>query len=430
MNDLKIINANKLLYTTLEDTEFIVDQILPVGLHIFCGAPKVGKSWLMLDLCIRVSKGEKLFNLNTKQCDVLYLALEDTYQRLQKRLFKLTDDIGSNFHLTIESNKIANGLLIQLENAIKQFPNTKLIIIDTLQKIRRQTNDLNYACDYGEISTLKSFADRNKIAIILVHHLRKQDDNDVFNKISGTTGIMGSSDTTFILEKKSRDESIATLYVTGRDVEYQTFTLKFENRVINVRYSVYDKPKNEYGRWYLGTTKTKNGVRQISISDTLLRALANYKSKQQSLKALYGKEYHSYRFEEIKNKYGKLQEYQIVENEKGVLTMRPANMVFTKPDGTFCGTDIINYPFKSIHNELGIKNCRFYDLRGSFATTILRNGVEIRDVADVLGHKEIETTENHYISSTNETRKDVTDVFDRTMDSMVIDDVIQYSLVK
>lgn len=241
MNDLKIINANKLLYTTLEDTEFIVDQILPVGLHIFCGAPKVGKSWLMLDLCIRVSKGEKLFNLNTKQCDVLYLALEDTYQRLQKRLFKLTDDIGSNFHLTIESNKIANGLLIQLENAIKQFPNTKLIIIDTLQKIRRQTNDLNYACDYGEISTLKSFADRNKIAIILVHHLRKQDDNDVFNKISGTTGIMGSSDTTFILEKKSRDESIATLYVTGRDVEYQTFTLKFENCRWNLLEHDYQK---------------------------------------------------------------------------------------------------------------------------------------------------------------------------------------------
>lgn len=206
--------------------------------------------------------------------------------------------------------------------------------------------------------------------------------------------------------------------------------IDFENRVINVRYSVYDKPKNEYGRWYLGTTKTKNGVRQISISDTLLRALANYKSKQQSLKALYGKEYHSYRFEEIKNKYGKVQEYQIVENEKGVLTMHPANMVFTKPDGTFCGTDIINYPFKIIHNELGIKNCRFYDLRGSFATTILRNGVEIRDVADVLGHKEIETTENHYISSTKETRKDATDVFDRTMDSMVINDVIQYSLVK
>ena len=228
MEDLKIINADNLLYTTLTESEFIVDEILPVGLHIFCGAPKVGKSWLMLDLCIKVSKGEELWGLKTNKCDVLYLALEDTHQRLQKRLFKLTDDIDSNFHIAIESNKITNGLVIQLENAIKQYPNTKLVVIDTLQKIRKQNNDINYSADYGEMSTLKEFADKNKLAIILVHHLRKQDDSDVFNKISGTTGIMGSSDTTFILEKKSRDDSVATLFVTGRDVEYQTFTLRFE----------------------------------------------------------------------------------------------------------------------------------------------------------------------------------------------------------
>ena len=228
MEDLKIINADNLLYTTLTESEFIVDEILPVGLHIFCGAPKVGKSWLMLDLCIKVSKGEELWGLKTNKCDVLYLALEDTHQRLQKRLFKLTDDIDSNFHIAIESNKITNGLVIQLENAKKQYPNIRLVVIDTLQKVRKQNNDINYSADYGEMTTLKEFADKNKLAIILVHHLRKQDDSDVFNKISGTTGIMGSSDTTFILEKKSRDDSVATLFVTGRDVEYQTFTLRFE----------------------------------------------------------------------------------------------------------------------------------------------------------------------------------------------------------
>ena len=228
MEDLKIINADNLLYTTLAENEFIVDEILPVGLHLFCGAPKVGKSWLMLDLCIKVSKGEEIWNLKTNKCDVLYLALEDTYSRLQKRLFKLTDEIDSNFHIAIESNKITNGLVMQLENAIKQYPNTRLVVIDTLQKVRKQSNDVNYSADYGDISTLKAFADKNKLAIILVHHLRKQDDSDVFNKISGTAGIMGSSDTTFILEKKSSDDSVATLYVTGRDVEYQTFTLRFE----------------------------------------------------------------------------------------------------------------------------------------------------------------------------------------------------------
>lgn len=187
MEDLKIINADNLLYTSLGETEFIIEEILPIGLHIFCGAPKVGKSWLMLDLCIKVSKGEELWNLKTNQCDVLYLALEDTHQRLQKRLFRLTDEIGSNFHIAIESNKITNGLVMQLEQALKQYSNIRLVVIDTLQKIRKQSNDINYSADYGEISLLKAFADKNKIAIILVHHLRKQDDSDVFNKISGTT---------------------------------------------------------------------------------------------------------------------------------------------------------------------------------------------------------------------------------------------------
>ena len=81
-----------------------------------------------------------------------------------------------------------------------------------------------------------------------------------------------------------------------------------------------------------------------------------------------------------------------------------------------------------IHNELGIKKCRFYDLRGSYATTNLRNGVEIRDVADILGHKYIETTENFYISSTEQNKKDVTTAFDKVMTSELINDIIKYEI--
>ena len=81
-------------------------------------------------------------------------------------------------------------------------------------------------------------------------------------------------------------------------------------------------------------------------------------------------------------------------------------MVFTKRDGLYSGTDVIKYPFKIIRNELGIK-ARFYDLRGSFATTSLRSGCEIKDIAEVLGHRRIETTEEYYISSTKEDKKNV-----------------------
>lgn len=79
----------------------------------------------------------------------------------------------------------------------------------------------------------------------------------------------------------------------------------------------------------------------------------------------------------------------------------------------YSGTDIIRYPFKIIHHELGINKCRFYDLRGSYATQVLRNGAEIRDFADILGHSKIETTENYYISSTETSRKEANEILEK-----------------
>lgn len=111
----------------------------------------------------------------------------------------------------------------------------------------------------------------------------------------------------------------------------------------------------------------------------------------------------------MKNKYGKLVEYKIVENNS---KNNEVDMVFTRKDGTYSGTDIVKYPFKIIHHELGIK-FRFYDLRGSFATISLRNGCEIKDIAEILGHNRIETTEKYYISSTTEDKKNVTEIFEK-----------------
>ncbi len=91
-------------------------------------------------------------------------------------------------------------------------------------------------------------------------------------------------------------------------------------------------------------------------------------------------------------------EYKVIESQ---LRNNKIQMVFTRKDGTYSGTDIVKYPFKIIHHELGI-SCRFYDLRGSFATISLRNGCEIKDIAEVLGHKRIETTEKYYIECTKE----------------------------
>ena len=179
--------------------------------------------------------------------------------------------------------------------------------------------------------------------------------------------------------------------------------IDLKNRIIKINKTVYAKDKEKKGRWYLGTTKTAGSCREIYICDTLYLVLSNYKKIQNEYKKEYGKKYKRYSLDKVKNKYGKLIEYRVIESNSN---RNRIEMVFTRKDGTYSGTDIVRYPFKIIHNELGIK-CRFYDLRGSFATITLRNGCEIKDVAEVLGHKRIETTEKYYISSTKEDKKRV-----------------------
>ena len=183
--------------------------------------------------------------------------------------------------------------------------------------------------------------------------------------------------------------------------------IDFENRTINIKHNVYSKTKNEKGKWYIGSTKTEKGERQVYICDTLLKLLKKFKNKQEMDRNKYKKEYYSYCLDEVKNKYGKVVEYKIIENRGIKRTSNRINLVFVNKKGRYSGTETIRYPFKVIHNEMGIKDCRFYDLRGTYATKLLRNGLEIRDVADILGHVKIETTENYYIMSTKDNRNDI-----------------------
>ena len=185
--------------------------------------------------------------------------------------------------------------------------------------------------------------------------------------------------------------------------------------IIKVNHNVYDKKKDEKGRWYLGSTKTVTGTREIYIGKTLLTALRNYKKKQDYYKKIFCFSYHHYHLENVTNEYGKITEYRIVENQNNIINISEVDFVFTRYDGLYTGTDFIRQPFSVIHNELDIKDCRFYDLRGSFATISLRNGCEIKDIAEVLGHKRIETTEKYYISSTKEDKKKVGKCFEKNI---------------
>ncbi|MDO5569798.1 MAG: site-specific integrase [bacterium] len=202
--------------------------------------------------------------------------------------------------------------------------------------------------------------------------------------------------------------------------------INFETGIIDIKHSVYDKPKDSKGRWYIGTTKTFSGKRKINISKTLLTALFNFKKKQDYIKKISGYNYAYYHIEDVYNEYGKAVEKRIVKNNLNDSKEANINLIFTKNNGIYVGTDLIRQPFNIIHDELGIEKCRFYDLRGSYATTILKNGIEIRDVADILGHRNVETTENYYISSTKDSRKEATEVFDKIMQSDTIKEIIKY----
>jgi RecA-family ATPase len=159
-----------------------------------------------------------LFEL-MKQSTVLYLALEDDHRRLQKRMCRMFGVDGTaNLHFAITSKKLGEGLEDQLEEFIDKHPNTRIIIIDTLQKIRQGGNDTySYANDYECVGNLKKFADQKEICLLIVHHTRKQQASDKFDMISGTTGILGCADGAFILQKEKRTDSTATLDIVGRD---------------------------------------------------------------------------------------------------------------------------------------------------------------------------------------------------------------------
>ena len=228
MTKLETINAEELQNRTYEPTPFLVDELIPEGLHILAGAPKIGKSWLALWLCLCVSQGQALWNFATTQGEALYLSLEDSFQRIQTRLFDLTEDAPPTLHFAIMADTLKRGLEQQIEQFLAEHPTTKLVVIDTLQRVRSAGSDGNlYANDYQDIGLLKRLAGRRHIAILLIHHLRKLHDDDPMNMISGSTGLSGAADSAFVLQKHSRLANVASLHCTGRDIPDRTLKLEF-----------------------------------------------------------------------------------------------------------------------------------------------------------------------------------------------------------
>ena len=243
---LQTISMNELFDTQYRSKQPLIDGLLYPGTYIFAGSPKLGKSFLMAQLAYHVSTGTPLWNYTTRKGTVLYLALEDDYRRLQERLYRMFGtESTDNLYFSVSASQLGNGLDEQLARFVAEHKDTKLIIIDTLQKVREVGGDnYSYANDYQIMARLKSFADAHSLCLLLVHHTRKQNADDKFDMISGTSGLLGAADGAFLLQKEKRTGNAATLEVSGRDQQDQKLYL-----IRNTETLLWDLQKAETELW-------------------------------------------------------------------------------------------------------------------------------------------------------------------------------------
>lgn len=242
----------------------IIDGLLYSGTYLFVGAPKVGKSFFMLQLAYHISTGTQLWEYPVRKGSVLYLALEDNYHRLQERLYRMFGtDNTPDLHFSVSAHQLGKGLVEQLGGFVQEHRDTRLIIIDTLQKVREIGGEnYSYSNDYEIITQLKRFADSTGICLLLVHHTRKQKSDDTFDMISGTNGLLGAADGAFILHKEKRTSSKAFLEISGRDQQDQRLTL-----VRNEETLAWDFETAETELW-------------ITPPDPILEAIAKFVTKE------------------------------------------------------------------------------------------------------------------------------------------------------
>ena len=295
-NYLPTVSLNELYDNVYQSRLSIIDGLLYTGAYILAGAPKIGKSFLVAQIAYHVSTGKKLWDYDVKQGSVLYLALEDDYRRLQERMSRMFGiDATGDLFFSITANQIGKGLNDQLEGFIYEKKNTKLIIIDTLQKVREIESDTySYAGDYEIISKLKEIADKHCICILIVHHTRKQPSVDSFEMISGTTGLLGCADGAFLMQKEKRTDRTATLEIVGRDQPDQRLYLSKdqEHLIWNLEHKeleLWKEPPDKMLEKIAGLLTQENPVWQGSATE-LVEILGedikpNFLSKKLNVKA-------------------------------------------------------------------------------------------------------------------------------------------------
>ncbi len=227
---LQTVSMTELYDTLYPPRTPVVDGFLYGGTYLFVGAPKVGKSFFMGQLAYHIAMGIPLWDYPVRKGTVLYLALEDDYARLQRRLSQMFGiESADNLYFATQAKTLKEGLDGELEEFVKQHTDARLIIIDTLQKVREVGGEtFSYSNDYEIVTNLKAFSDKYGICLLVVHHTRKMESGDSFDMISGTNGLLGAADGAFIMQKKKRTDNTAVLDIVGRDQPDQELTIEFD----------------------------------------------------------------------------------------------------------------------------------------------------------------------------------------------------------
>lgn len=243
MTGVRQFSAKQLVARKFPDQKWAVPGVIQEGLTLLIGPPKIGKSWMALDLCVSVAQGGlALDKIKVEKGDVLYLALEDNERRMSSRLKRRLDNGPAPDCLDIQLDWEGTE---QVDSWLDEHPRARLVVIDVLARVRGETfSDTSYDKDYKDVLPLKELADRHNVAIVIIHHTRKaKADEDWMDAVSGTNALAGAADAVLLL-KRSRGADDARLYLTGRDVEDDEKALSFEP--LRGRFALMDGPAGDY----------------------------------------------------------------------------------------------------------------------------------------------------------------------------------------
>ncbi|MFM9863332.1 MAG: AAA family ATPase [Micropepsaceae bacterium] len=227
------ISGATLQFKSFAPIKWIVPDVIVEGLTLVAGKPKLGKSWLALNLGLAVAAGGRAFSSTTcEQGDVLALTLEDNERRLQSRVRQMLGDAhwpeGITFHT--DWPRLDEGGLGQIEEWVQTVAAPKLVIIDVWAKVRGRPDGKKtlYTDDFEQLAVLQRLASKHRVGIIVMHHASKRENpDDPFDLVSGTTGLTGAADSILILRKEAAQPD-AVLYGRGRDLPVFEKALRFD----------------------------------------------------------------------------------------------------------------------------------------------------------------------------------------------------------